>query len=431
MYLRCVAAKRVLVFPCGTEIGLEIHRSLAYSRHFTIWGASSADDHGRMVYRNYIGSLPYAADPGFMDAIGRCIRDHGIDFVLPAHDSVVLQLAGRSDSLGATVVTSPQETCRICRSKRRTYEFFRNRLPVPELYDAPAAATYPVFLKPDIGQGSRGALRADTRLQAEAALQQDASLLLMEFLPGDEFTVDCFTDRHRKLRFAGARRRERISAGISVRSTPVHDEQLQTMAEQINAALPLRGAWFFQVRRRAGGEPVLLEIAPRIAGTMGLYRAIGVNFVLLSLFDRMDMDVSLQPLPLEARVDRALQARYDLNLDYDVVYLDLDDCLIIDQNVNTELMRFVYQARNENKKIILLTRHRADVLQTLEQNAISKRLFHQIISVPEGMTKSSLITERRAIFIDDSFAERKAVWEACGIPVFAPDAIEALLDWRR
>ena len=35
-----------------------------------------------------------------------------------------------------------------------------------------------------------------------------------------------------------------------------------------------------------------------------------------------------------------------------------------------------------------------------------------------------------SIFIDDSFAERRRVKEALGIPVFDLDMVESLLDWR-
>ena len=51
--------KNILVFPCGSEIALEIYKSLKYSIHFNLIGASSVEDHGRFVYENYIGNLPY------------------------------------------------------------------------------------------------------------------------------------------------------------------------------------------------------------------------------------------------------------------------------------------------------------------------------------------------------------------------------------
>ena len=46
--------KNVLVFPCGSEIGLEIHNALKYSKDFNLFGGSSVDDHGKYVYKNYI-----------------------------------------------------------------------------------------------------------------------------------------------------------------------------------------------------------------------------------------------------------------------------------------------------------------------------------------------------------------------------------------
>ena len=37
---------------------------------------------------------------------------------------------------------------------------------------------------------------------------------------------------------------------------------------------------------------------------------------------------------------------------------------------------------------------------------------------------------RQAIFIDDSFAERRKVHQTLGIAVFDVDMVESLIDWR-
>jgi len=58
--------KNVLVFPCGSEIGLEIYRSLSKSIHFNIIGASSIDDHGKFIFQNYIGDAPFVEDANFI-----------------------------------------------------------------------------------------------------------------------------------------------------------------------------------------------------------------------------------------------------------------------------------------------------------------------------------------------------------------------------
>lgn len=55
---------KILVFSCGSEIGLELHRALKWDKHIELFGASSAkSNHGRYVYKNYIEELPIIDDP--------------------------------------------------------------------------------------------------------------------------------------------------------------------------------------------------------------------------------------------------------------------------------------------------------------------------------------------------------------------------------
>ena len=57
-----------------------------------------------------------------------------------------------------------------------------------------------------------------------------------------------------------------------------------------------------------------------------------------------------------------------------------------------------------------------------------ENLFDDIIHITEGAPKSGLITERDAIFIDDSFAERLEVANSCGIPTFDASMLEVLTE---
>ena len=64
---------KILVFPCGSEIGLEIHRSLKYSVHIELLGGSSVEDHGKFVFENYIGKIPFIDDSDFIISVLRRI----------------------------------------------------------------------------------------------------------------------------------------------------------------------------------------------------------------------------------------------------------------------------------------------------------------------------------------------------------------------
>lgn len=422
--------KNVLVFPCGSEIGLEINRSLAHSKHFKLFGASSTNDHGRFVYENYVEGLPFVDDPEFIPAFKKVLAEYSIDFVFPAHDSVVLKLAANRAEFSAEIITAELETCQICRSKKSTYGKFESILPLPAIYSLGDQYQLPVFLKPDVGQGSRGTQIAHTSAEVEFFLRKDPSLLILEYLPGKEFTIDCFTDRHGKLLFAQGRERRRIYGGISVNSVRVDRREFLEYAQKINRTMNMRGAWFYQVKERQNGELVLMEIAPRIAGTMALYRVEGINFAQMSLFDRMNVDVAIQNNGLKPEIDRALIARYNLNFAYQWVYLDLDDTLVEGSKVNTDVIKLIYQWRNQDKQIVLLTRHKYDVAETLARKAIDPALFEEIIKLDAQSSKADFIKHKDAIFIDDSFAERAEVAQKTGIPVFGLDALEVLFYWK-
>ncbi|NLV43711.1 MAG: ATP-grasp domain-containing protein [Candidatus Hydrogenedentes bacterium] len=423
---------RVLIFPCGTEIGLEIHRSLCHSRHLELFGANSVEpNHGAYLFRNYLPPLPMVYDPLFLPCLDALAGEYHIDFIYPAHDDVVLTLARHGSLPGCEVIAPSAETCELCRSKSATYARLTGVVSVPKMYNTgDLDAPFPLFVKPDRGEGSRGARKIQSKKEWDTALEADSSLLSMEYLPGPEYTVDCFTDRHGTLRYAGPRERVRTVGGISMHTRPTRDEQMTRAAQAVNEAIPMRGAWFFQMKRDGAGRLTLLEVAPRVSGGMGLCRNLGVNLPLLSVYDRLGLDVELLEQAHGIEMDRALASRFFTDLNYTHVYLDLDDTLLKPDGVDPLLGAFLFQCRNRGVQLHLLTRHAGDLAATLKKNALSE-MFDSVTLLEPGTSKSAHIRHRHAIFIDDSHAERKQVREATDIPVFAPEAIESLLDWRR
>ncbi len=255
---------------------------------------------------------------------------------------------------------------------------------------------------------------------------------MLEYLPGKEYTIDCFTDRNGELKFAGIRQRKRIKSGISVNSiTQKLPDEIKKIALEINRKLKFQGMWFFQVKIDACGNYKLLEMAPRIAGTMCLYRNQGINFALLSVYDKMGYDISIFNNDVNIEVDRALTNRFVIDFDYDTIYIDFDDTIINKNTVNPYVMMFLYQSINKNKKIFLITKHIKDINKSLSQYKISSDIFTQIIHISKNEEKYNYVKNyEKAIFIDDSFQERRIIHEKFNIPCYAVDMIESLIDWR-
>lgn len=418
--------KNILIFPCGSECGLEIFQALQYEKYVKVYGASSlANNPGPFVYDNYIAEIvPYITEPGFIEAFNDLLKRYEIDFVFPALDSVALCLTEHQAKLFSRVISSSYETNFICRSKKRTYERLAGVIAVPKLFrpDTVTEQMLPLFLKPDVGQGSQGTVLAKDMETVRYFTSRNTDLLVMEYLPGREYTIDCFTDRYGKLRFVGGRERRRIKSGIAVNSIRVRDARFTEWAEKINGAIQFRGGWFFQVKERCSGEFVLMEAASRMAGTSALARNRGVNLPLLSFYDAMELDVTILENDLDNEIDRTFVNRFRLGCNFDSVYCDFDDCLIVRGKVNTGLLEFLYRCINQGKRLVLLTRHAEDIHESLKKYRLSG-LFDEVIHIQNGEQKSEYVKGPKAIFIDDSYHECADVFSKCGVASFGPDAV--------
>ena len=424
----------VLIFPAGSEIGFEIYNSLKYNIHVELFGASAKSDHARYVYNKnhyFEENDYYITNARFIDKFNSLLRELKIDVVMPTHDSIALFLAQNRTMIIANILTSPYETALIAREKKLTYHLFQKFDFCPMVYEYPYDnATFPVFLKPNIGQGAKGTCIVNNKEELLLKIDKNTDLLACEYLPGEELSVDCFTNRKHELLFVGPRSRERIQMGISFHSTSVPiTPEVQEIAEIINKKVEIRGAWFFQIKKDGQGKFKLMEFAVRQASTMGLYRQIGINFALLSLFDSLDIDVKILNNDYTSiEVDRCLHNRYKINIEYNTVFIDFDDTIIVNDKVNEAALKYLYQCKNNRIKICLLTKHSFDLDESLQNYCIAKNLFDEIVVLKPDDDKTQYIDPVKSIFIDNYYYDRDKVSRELHIPVFDVDAIECLLE---
>ena len=154
----------VQVFPGGTEVGLEIQRAPCECKDVRLHSAGlGASNHAPHVFAWHF-VIPSVYEPGWIASLSKIIIEQGVDHVFPAYDDVLIALAQNAERIKARIVSSPLETCLITRSKLQTYQLFSGVLPIPTLYNSPEAVDqYPVFVKPDRGQGSQDTHVIDNR----------------------------------------------------------------------------------------------------------------------------------------------------------------------------------------------------------------------------------------------------------------------------
>ena len=262
--------------------------------------------------------IPRGDDPQLVEALHDACTARSIEMLLPTVDAELFPLAmarGRFEAMGVTLPISPAECLRLCRDKQLLLDSVRGEVPVPTYEPLTQEAadrvdSYPRFVKPRLGAGSRGVAKIVRREDLEKQ-PKDGSVLLQEYLPGEEFSVDVYVRRDGVVVGAVPRERMKVDSGIAVASRTVNVPEVIQSAIRTAEVIGIRGVANVQFKRAADGVFKLLEVNPRFPGTLPLTAAAGVDMPRLMVDEAMGRPLPDQLMPFtELMVVRYWTERY-------------------------------------------------------------------------------------------------------------------------
>jgi predicted ATP-grasp superfamily ATP-dependent carboligase len=253
----------------------------------------------------------YADDEeAYLDAVLRLVKEWSPRVVVPAHDGSIQALrAGRAElEQHTTLGLADEDALAIAVSKARTLELAaRLDLPAPrslavgEHDDAAAAVTevgLPAIVKPveswvvRAGVGTRLSTQAvattdEARRAIAEVIEAGGEAIVQEWLPGRREAISLFYAEGRFLaRMAQASHRDwPVLGGVSVlcETIPLLPD-ITEGAERLVEAMGLEGCSMVEFRRDRQGRPALMEVNPRMGGSVALALEAGIDFPKL-LFD--------------------------------------------------------------------------------------------------------------------------------------------------
>jgi carbamoyl-phosphate synthase large subunit len=232
--------------------------------------------------------LPRVDDPGYLDALLRCVREHGVRAVVPLTDldQAILARAGRRfAALGATVIASPPQVSDLCADKYEAHRFFeRAGIPSPRTWledELPAIAElrFPVLVKARRGFGSHHIYRcADERELRFFLSYTPVPSMVQEVCTGEEFSTDVMSDLDGHCLAAIPRSMILSKGGESIRGRSLDDPELVAFAVRVAEALPVHGPANIQCFRTAPGRFEVTDVNPRFGGAFPLPLAAGGGY---------------------------------------------------------------------------------------------------------------------------------------------------------
>lgn len=294
-------------------------------------GDADEEATGRYLHPAFV-QLPKATEEHYIKEVLRVCRQHDIQVILPLVTRELFPLSKAKDDFaaqGLKVMVSSYEAIERANNKAACYQFLQQQgIPVQRFHIANTTedfihAAYELghpqqdfCFKPSVSNGSRGfRIVSDSIDESSQLFDQKPyntyiaypialsilsakpfpQLLVTEHLPGEEYSVDCLAQEG-KAHLVVPRLRTRMVNGISVKGTFVKDEAIIEYCTRIIEAIGLHGNIGIQVKKRASGEPLLLEINPRVQGTIVAGLGAGVNLPLLAIRQELGMRIEQHEL---------------------------------------------------------------------------------------------------------------------------------------
>lgn len=264
--------------------------------------------------------VPRVDDPRYLGRLLRLVRQERVGLLVPLTDLDLPLLAehqGRFAEMGCTVMIGSPRAVAICRDKARTSALVERAglasIRTHTLRQFLRRPFYPCFVKPTHGSAGIGSavIRDRGQLTAHAG-QFGRDLVVQEYVPGREYTVDVYRSRAGQVHAIVPRQRLEVRSGEVEKAVTVKDRAVMQAARKLAEGLTgLWGAFCCQCRRpdgSAGQDPKFFEINPRFGGGAPLSIAAGADLPLYLLQDVLGLPITGQ---VGRFTNRLLMLRYD------------------------------------------------------------------------------------------------------------------------
>lgn len=285
-------------------------------------------------------TVPVPESDHYVESLLGICRDHGVDVIVPQTTREVERLASAGERVraeGIALVAGEADAVRRGNDKVETLRAFESAglarpqwfiaRSIDQVADLAAELGHPeleVVVKLPRANGMRGfrvlsagarryetfatAKPGDPRVALDDFLEvlataDDIELLVTEYLPGPEYSVDCYRGPSGDV--AVVRERTSVRSGIAFDTIVVDRPDIGEMALRGAEELGLNGVFGFQFKEARDGSVLLLECNPRVQGTMVTSVLAGANVIWAAVNDALGRPpLSIPPPRVGTRLRR-------------------------------------------------------------------------------------------------------------------------------
>ena len=242
-------------------------------------------------YKGYI--VPPITDSAYLTKIMDICSGENIAAVLSLIDPELLLLAENSkvfEDIGAKVILSSYSAVDTCHDKIKMHGFLdQHGFDNIKIYDdisrflnayKDGRVSFPVFIKERFGSASSGALKINNMESLKAAFNDEADLLIQEFIEGRELGIDVYVDLiSREVISIFIKEKFYMRSGETDKAASIINSTIAGLVAEFVKKLDLVGPLDMDIIER-NGRYYIIDINSRFGGGYPLAYECGENYPL-------------------------------------------------------------------------------------------------------------------------------------------------------
>ena len=282
----------------------------------------------------------------YLESVLDILRKDNIDLFIPIHSSemdVILQNKHKAEAEKVLAYWGSYESFKILNDKDRLYNLARRlNINVPKRYDNIEAAQVKCVIKPVNQSSSKGVkyfFDQEKLDEAKSDLSSRKDIIIQEYIQGEGIGYSVFAKNGKIVTGSGHKRLAEypISGGSSVYRENYENEKIRSISEKILIATKWSGFAMFEYKLTTDNEIYLIEVNPRIWGSINQGLQNGINYfedilgkpAFVTNSDKVNIKTYLSPLiylsllkylqqlnfrPLLTFIGNAFHNRADVNI---------------------------------------------------------------------------------------------------------------------
>lgn len=256
----------ILLTSVGGAAGVFLSKHLKKYNNLRLIGIDMSNLIAPQKWLDRFYQVPAVSDKEYFCKIEKIVERENIDVIIPitSYDMDAFCKEEKENKYGKKMLIMDNEMHRLLHNKLTCYQYFNTiGIKAPKILDE--ITSYPVILKAKEDSGSKRTFLLRSQEDYDFYSKRTEDSILVEYLEGPEYTVDCLFDKKGKCIGYNVRKRRKMNGGGAVISTNCEVEEVKSVISILESTGRIKGAVNFQFKIDKDGDVNVFDFNTRFA----------------------------------------------------------------------------------------------------------------------------------------------------------------------